>query len=97
MAKTLAAKGLNLDPDAPDFLIKTHRIGSYVEVYKTYAGNIDVTKEMLRVNFLNPSSNEVIYESVASVIFDMDSDQASKNDIIDEAVDALLSDFPPGR
>lgn len=97
MAKKLATKGLNLNPNAPDFLIKTHPVGSYVEVYKTYAGNIDVSKEMLRINFLNPSSNKVIYESVASTIFDMNSNQASKNDIIDKAVEALLSDFPPGR
>ena len=97
MDKTLAEKGLDLTPDAPDFLIRTHRVGSYVEVYKTYAGNIDVPKEMLRINFLNPASNEVIYESAASAIFDMDSDQAAKNVILDKAAEALLSDFPPSR
>ena len=97
MEKTLATKGLNLNPDAPAFLIKIHRVGSYVEVYRTYAGNIDVPKEMIRINFLNPASNEVIYESAASAIFDMDSDQASKNNILDKTVEALLSDFPPSR
>jgi hypothetical protein len=96
MAKTFATKGLNLNPDAPDFLIKIFRVESYVEEYKTYAGNIDVAKEMIRINFLNPSSNKVIYESVASAIVDMDANQASKNAIIDKAVEALLSDFPPG-
>ena len=97
MDKTLAAKGFNLNPEAPDFLIKTNRVESYVEEYKTYAGNFDVPKAMVRINLLNPSSNEVIYESAASAIFDIDANQASKNDIIDKAVEALLSDFPPGR
>jgi hypothetical protein len=97
MVKTLTTKGFNLNPDAPDFLIKVHTVGSYVEVYKTYAGDIEVSKEMLRINFLIPSSKKVIYESVASTIFDMNSNQASKNAILDKAVKALLSEFPPGR
>jgi hypothetical protein len=97
MDNVLAAKGFKLNPEAPGFLIKTHFVGTYVEEYKTIYGNVEFSKSMLRINFLNPSTNEVIYESAASAHVDENANQASKNVIIDKAVEALLSDFPPGR
>jgi hypothetical protein len=97
MESMLATKGFTLNSGAPDFLIGTHVVQSYVEVYRTYAGNIDVPKAMVRVNFLNPSSNVVIYESAAFGQLEEDATQETKNAIIDKAVAALLSEFPPGK
>ncbi len=96
MNKMLAAKGFKLSPNAPDFLIRTHSVATYVEKYKSVYGNVNIPKAMVRINFLNPSSNEVIYESAASAHVDENASQESKNDIIDKAVKSLLSDFPPG-
>jgi hypothetical protein len=97
MDNMLVKKGFNQNSGAPDFLISTHYAGAYVEVYKTYAGNIDVPKAMVRVNFLNPSSNVMIYESAASAQLEEDATQETKNAIIDKAVEAILSEFPPGK
>ena len=52
---------------------------------------------MLRINFLNPSSKEVIFESAAYAYVDENATQESKNAVIDKAAKALLSEFPPGR
>jgi hypothetical protein len=95
MDEVLAEMGFNLNPDVPDFLIKTLDVRSYVEKYKTYAGNFDVPKELIHITFSNPSSNKEIYDTVASVIFDADMDQASKNAVIDRVVKSILADFPP--
>ena len=97
MDNMLATKGFNQNSGAPDFLISTRYVRAYVEVYKTYAGNIDVPKARVRVNFLNPSSNVMIYESAASAQLGEDATQETKNAIIDKAVEALLSEFPPGE
>jgi hypothetical protein len=51
---------------------------------------------MLRINFLNPSSKEVIYESAAYAIIDKKATQQTKNAAIDKTVEALLIEFPPG-
>ena len=97
MDNMLATKGFNLNPKAPDFLINTHVVKTYIEKYKTVYGNYDFPKAMIRINFLNPSSNEVIYESAAYAYFDDNANQKTKNAIIDQAVEALLDKFPPGR
>ena len=96
MENKLGAKGFNLNPEAPDFLINTHYVGTYVEKYKSYAGNIEFPKTMIRINFLNAASNEVIYESAAFAYMAEDATQETKNAIIDTAVEALLDEFPPG-
>ena len=97
MINMLAAKGFNLNPEAPDFLIKTYVSGTYVEEYNSIYGYVKFPKQMMRVNFLNPSSNQVIYESAASAYIAENANQKSTNAIIDHAVEALLSEFPPGR
>ena len=97
MDNMLATKGFKLNPKAPDFLISTHVAKTYIEKYKTAYGNYDFPKGMIRINFLNPSSKDVIYESAASAYVDDNANQKSKNAIIDQAVEALLSEFPPGR
>jgi hypothetical protein len=97
MDNMLATKGFNLNPGAPDFLIITYPVNTYVEKYTNYNGNVEFPKAMLRINFLNPSSKEVIYESAATAYVDENATQESKNATIDKAVKALLSEFPPGR
>ena len=97
MENMLATKGFNLNPGAPDFLIKTYPVKTYVEKYTNYNGNVEFPKAMLRINFLNPSSTRVIYESAATAYVDKNATQESKNAILDKAVKALLSEFPPGR
>ena len=97
MDNMLATKGFNLNPEAPNFLIKTHNVKSYVEKYTSVHGNVEFPKAMLRINFLNPSSKEVIFESAASAYVDENATQKSENAVIDKAVKALLSEFPPGR
>jgi hypothetical protein len=97
MENMLATKGFNLNPGAPDFLIITYPVNTYVEKYTNYNGNVEFPKAMLRINFLNPSSKEVIYESAATAYVDENATQESKNATIDKAVKGLLSEFPPGR
>jgi hypothetical protein len=97
MENMLATKGFNLNPGAPDFLIKTHPVKYYVEKYTHYSGNVEFPKGMLRINFLNPLSKKVIYESAVTAYVDENATQESKNAIIDKAVKGLLSEFPPGR
>ena len=97
MENMLATKGFNLNPGAPDFLIKTHPVKYYVEKYTHYSGNVEFPKGMLRINFLNPLSKKVIYESAVTAYMDENATQESKNAIIDKAVEGLLSEFPPGR
>jgi hypothetical protein len=97
MENMLATKGFNLNPGAPDFLIKTHPVKNYVEKYTHYSGNVEFPKAMLRINFLDPLSKKIIFESAATAYFDKNATQESKNAILDKAVKALLSEFPPGR
>jgi hypothetical protein len=97
MDSMLATKGFNLNPEAPDFLISTHVVKYYVEKYKSIHGDVEFPKAMIRVNFLDSSSNNVIYESAAYAYMSGDEKQETKNAIIDKAVEALLSGFPPGR
>ena len=97
MENVLATKGFNLNPEAPDFLIKTHPVKYYVEKYTHYSGNVEFPKGMLRINFLNPLSKKIIFESAATAYVDKSATQESKNAILDKAVKALLSEFPPGR
>jgi hypothetical protein len=97
MENRLSTKGYNLNAKAPDFLIKTHHVESYREYYKNVAGNVEFPKAMIRINFLDPSSKMVIYESAAYAYLAEDSSQKTKNTIIDRAVEALLGEFPPGR
>lgn len=93
----LAEKGFKLNPDAPDFLIKTHYIPTYVEVYQMVDGELDYPQAMLRINLVTPSSDKVIYESAAHAYPDDYPTQESRNVVIDKVVEALLGDFPPGR
>ena len=97
MENMLATKGFNLNPGAPDFLIKTHPVETYVEKYTHYSGNVEFPKGMLRINILDPLSKKIIFESAATAYVDKNATQESKNATIDKAVEALLSEFPPGR
>jgi hypothetical protein len=95
MDEMLTAKGFNLNPENPDFLILTQRVETYREMYKSLNGTVEFPKAMLRIDFLNSSSNEVIYEAAADAYYDIDATQKSKNVTIEKAVDVLLSEFPP--
>jgi len=96
MDDMLAAKGFNLNPDDPDFLISTQRAESHKEQYETLSGTVEFSKSMLRVELLNPSSKKVIFAGEEDAYFEEDETQDSKNVTIDRAVEALLSEFPPG-
>ena len=72
-------------------------VKNYVEKYTHYSGNVEFPKAMLRINFLNPSSKEVIFESAATAYVAKNATQESENAVIAKAVKALLSEFPPGR
>ena len=94
--KLLAAKGFKLNPDEPDFIVRTHFIPTYVEVYQMVDGELDYPQAMLRINLVTPSSDSVIYESAAHAYPDDYPSQEARNDVIDKVVKALLGDFPPG-
>jgi hypothetical protein len=96
MDDMLTAKGFNLNPESPDFLIVTPRVETYKEGYKTLNGPVYFPKAMLRITFINPSSKLSIYEGAAVAYVDENSAQGAKNSTIDQAVEALLEDFPPG-
>ena len=91
----LTAKGLTENTENPDFEIRTHPVGTYREKYITIYGDIDFPKAMLRVNFVHPSSGVVVFEGVADAHFDETMSQEDKNAIIDEAVEVILTGFPP--
>jgi len=95
MNEMLASKGFDLNPEDPDFQILTESVETYREKYTTLNGTVDFPKAMLRVDFLNASSGEVIYEAASDAYFDPNATQAAKNAIIDKGVKALLSEFPP--
>jgi len=95
MDDLLTTKGFSLSPEAPDFLIEVYSVKSYKETYKTINGYAEFPKEMIRINFLDPSSNREIYESAAYAYMSGNEKQEAKNAIIDDAVEALLSEFPP--
>jgi hypothetical protein len=59
-------------------------------------GVVDFSKAMIRISFVVPSSKESIYEAAAAVYIDEDATQRVKNSTIDQAVEALLEQFPPG-
>jgi hypothetical protein len=91
----LAAKGLTQNKENPDFLIKTHPVGTYREEYISIHGNIGFPKAVLRVNFVRPVSGEHIFEGVADAHLDQSISQEDKNATIDEAVKVILTGFPP--
>ncbi len=63
MDSLLAEKGFKLVSDAPNFLIKTNRVETYREQYKSiYGGVVDFPKAMIRVNFFDPATKLPIYE-----------------------------------
>lgn len=96
MNKVLTDKGISLNSEAPDFLIKTQRREVHVKKYKSVYGNVAFRKVMVHVSFLHPTSGDVIYESTADGFFEDDNEtQEKKNAAIDKAVNALLSGFPP--
>jgi Domain of unknown function (DUF4136) len=95
--KLLTANGFKLNPEAPDFLIVTHYIPTYVEKYQMIDGELDYPQSMVRINLVIPSSNKVIYESAVNAYPDDYPTQESRNAKVDEAVEALLGAFPPGR
>jgi hypothetical protein len=97
IVSALTAKGLTENRENPDFAVKTQPVGTYREEYVTIHGDIDFPKAILRVNFLHPSSGAHIFEGVADAHFDESMSQEDKNATIDEAVEVILTGFPPGR
>jgi hypothetical protein len=97
MDDMLTAKGFKLDPENPDFLILTPPVHTYKEGYQSIMyGVVDFSKAMVRISFVNPSSKVSIYEAAAAASIDEDATQRVKNSTIDQAVEALLEEFPPG-
>lgn len=98
MDSLLAEKGFEPTSGDPDFLIDTKRVGTYHEQYKSiYGGVIDVPEVMIRVNFLDPTTNQAIYEAAVDAYFELDDQtpQEEKNLLVDQSVEVILSNFPP--
>jgi hypothetical protein len=96
MDKMLVDKGFNLDSNSPDFLIKTHRNEIDLVEHKTmYGASVKFRKTMLRVQFLHPTTKEAIYDGLTDAYLEVDDTQEKKNAILDQAVEALLIEFPP--
>lgn len=98
MASALSAKGFTENPESPDFVIAADPIKSYKEKYKLYdGGEVGFEQEILRVNFIDPSSGRHIYEGVASAYNNPDWSQEEINAKIVEAVEVILRQFPPSE
>jgi hypothetical protein len=97
MDKMLTERGFNLDSNTPDFLIKTYRNEINLVEHKTIHGPyVTFRKTMLRVQFLHPTTKEAIYDGITDAYLEVDDTQEKKNAILDQAVEALLIEFPPG-
>jgi hypothetical protein len=98
MASALSAKGFTENQESPDFVIGTEPVKSYREMFKLYeGGEVEFEHKILRVNFIHPSSGKHIYEGVASAYNNPDWSQEEINAIIDEVVEVVLRQFPPGQ
>jgi hypothetical protein len=98
MASALSAKGFTENQESPDFVIGTEPVKSYREMFKLYeGGEVEFEHKILRVNFIQPSSGKHIYEGVASAYNNPDWSQEEINAIIDEVVEVVLRQFPPGQ
>ena len=98
MASALSAKGFTENQESPDFVIGTEPVKSYREMFDLYeGGEVEFEHKILRVNFIHPSSNTHIYEGVASAYNNPDWSQEEMNAKIDEAVEVILRQFPPGK
>ena len=95
MDDMLASKGFNLNPANPDFVIFTAPVDTYREKYKSLNGTVQFPKAVLRVSFMTPSSRVPFYEAAAEAFLDENEKQSDKNSIVDQAVEALLENFPP--
>ena len=98
MDSLFAEKGFTLVSDAPNFLIKTNRVETYREQYKSISGGVvDFPKAMIRVDFLDATSMLPIYEVAVDAYFELDdkTPQEEKNSLVDRSVDTILSGFPP--
>jgi hypothetical protein len=96
MTRALSAKGLSEDPENPDFTVFVAPTETYVEEY-WYAGNIQLPRAVVRVNFAPASGGLNIYEAVANSYFEPGMSQEHKNLILDETVRVILMQFPPGE
>ena len=97
MDSLLAEKGFKLSSDAPDFLIGTNRVETYREKYNSIYGLVDFPKAMIRVNFLDPTTNKPIYEVAVDAYYELNdkTPQEEKNSLVDQSVEIILKDFPP--
>ena len=98
MDRLLAIKGFKLTSGVPDFLIDTHRVETYREQYKSISGGVvSFPEAMIRVNFLDPTTNKPIYEVAVDAYYELDdkSPQEEKNSLVDRSVETILEGFPP--
>ena len=98
MDSLLAKKGFKLTSGAPDFLIETHRVETYREQYKSISGGVvGFPRAMIRVNFLDPTTNKHFYEVAVDAYYELDekTPQEEKNSLVDRSVETILKDFPP--
>ena len=54
-------------------------------------------KAMIRVDFIDPTTNKPIYEVAVDAYYELDdkTTQEEKNSLVDRSVDMILSSFPP--
>lgn len=52
---------------------------------------------MIRVNFLDPTTNKPIYEVAVDAYYELSdkTPQEEKNSLVDQSVEIILKDFPP--
>ncbi len=96
MVRALSAKGYTENPKNPDFLVVAAPVETYREMY-VLSGNVVIPTGMLRVSFLRPSGGGHIYEAAAYAYYEPSWSQDEKNRIIDDAVEVIVSEFPPSK
>jgi hypothetical protein len=107
----LAKRGYRLDPQAPDFLVSAH-VTSQERVQVTDWGysygrhgawygsrDLDVytyDEGSLVIDVVDPTRRSLIWRGAASRVVDSDWSPEKREEVVREAVQALLADFPPG-
>ena len=94
----MTAKGFSAAKDSPDFLIVAY--GGPEKVYTTkwlgdWSNDLYYERGRLHLSFVDPKSNQPIWwgETDAELKSYMTPDE--KNEIIDDAIQRILSKFPP--
>ena len=95
MDAQLESKGFERVEEDPDFTIRTHKVDTYREQYRTGGGYIDFPKSMIRIDFVDSKTGAVIWEGAAEAYVTERSSEKQIQKTIHDAVRDLLKEFPP--